>query len=168
MIDNGVSVGFTGPRIPRLSRNLIFAAKHPEVIDREIQELQVARIHGPYAERPLPNLQCSGLGVFPKKNGKWRVIMHLSAPTGSSINDHIPKEDFSLCYSSVDDAIRLVLEHGPGALMAKIDLRSAFRMIPVHRNDWELLGIHWKGASLLAYAQPPTYSTNLPLPFTGY
>lgn len=49
--------------------------------------------------------------------------MHLSAPAGSSINDHIPKDDFSLHYASVDDAVRLVLAHGPGALMAKVDLK---------------------------------------------
>ena len=29
--------------------------------------------------------------------------------------------------------------------MAKIDLKSAFRMIPVHRADWDLLGMHWRG-----------------------
>ena len=29
--------------------------------------------------------------------------------------------------------------------MAKIDLKSAFRMVPVCEEDWELLGIHWQG-----------------------
>ncbi len=30
--------------------------------------------------------------------------------------------------------------------MAKVDLKSAFRMVPVHREDWELLGFQWNGA----------------------
>ena len=28
--------------------------------------------------------------------------------------------------------------------MAKTDLKSAFRLIPVHPDDWNLLGIYWK------------------------
>lgn len=27
--------------------------------------------------------------------------------------------------------------------MAKTDIVSAFRLFPVHPDDWELLGIHW-------------------------
>ena len=74
------------------------------------------------------------------------MIQHLSAPAGSSVNDFIPRDAFSLHYSSVDDAVRLLLTTGPGALMAKADLKSAFRMIPVRRQDWELLGMRWNGA----------------------
>ncbi len=29
--------------------------------------------------------------------------------------------------------------------MAKTDICSAFRNVPVHPTDWELLGMHWKG-----------------------
>ena len=29
--------------------------------------------------------------------------------------------------------------------MAKVDLKSAFRMIPVRKEDWELLGMEWNG-----------------------
>ena len=32
---------------------------------------------------------------------------------------------------------------GPGSFMAKTDLKSAFRLIPIHPDDWDLLGIHW-------------------------
>ena len=28
--------------------------------------------------------------------------------------------------------------------MAKVDLKSAFRIIPVRKQDWELLGIRWR------------------------
>ena len=27
--------------------------------------------------------------------------------------------------------------------MAKTALKSAFRLIPIHPDDWDLLGIHW-------------------------
>ena len=28
--------------------------------------------------------------------------------------------------------------------MAKVDLKAAFRMVPVHPDDWELLGMCWR------------------------
>jgi hypothetical protein len=32
---------------------------------------------------------------------------------------------------------------GHGALMAKLDLKEAFRHIPIRAADWHLLGIDW-------------------------
>ena len=32
-----------------------------------------------------------------------------------------------------------------GALMAKVDLKNAFRLCPVRQEDCHLLGIHWHG-----------------------
>ena len=98
---------------------------------------------GPYTHPPLPNLRCSGLGVVPKKDGGWRVIYHLSAPSGISINDHIDPARFSLHYCTIDSAIAILNTLGRGALMGKIDLKNAFRLMPVRREDWHLLGIHW-------------------------
>ena len=71
---------------------------------------------------------------------------HLSASPGQNINDYISKEEFSLRYASIDDATRMLSALGKGALMAKVDLKSAFRMVPVCRNDWELLGMKWREA----------------------
>ena len=146
-IEHGVDIGYVGPREPTDARNLLSARTHPEVIEAELhKEVLAGRIRGPFQQQPLPNLRCSGLGVVPKKGNRWRMIQHLSAPAGSSVNDCIPRDAFSLHYSSVDDAVRLLLTTGPGALMAKADLKSAFRMIPVRRQDWELLGMRWNGA----------------------
>ena len=39
----------------------------------------------------------------------------------------------------------MIANLGPGALMAKLDIKSAFRLCPVRPEDWELLGIHWEG-----------------------
>ena len=106
----------------------------------------MGRICGPFNVRPLPSLRCSGLGIVPKKGNKWRMILHLSAPFGSSINDFISKESFSLQYFSMDDAVWFLVSLGPGTRMAKADLKSAFRMVPVLPQDWELLGMRWQGA----------------------
>ncbi len=145
-INNGVRIGYSGSHETLTAPNLRSAFQNSHIIDKELQqELEAGHILGPFIHKPFPNLHCSGLGAVPKKNGKWRVIMHLSAPHGSSINDHISRDDFSLTYSSVDDAVRIVMRLGKGARMAKTDLQSAFRMVPVHPDDWDRLGIFWQG-----------------------
>ncbi len=47
-------------------------------------------------------------------------------------------------YNTIDDATSLLHQCGPGALMAKADLKSAFRLCSVHPLDWPLLGIRWR------------------------
>ncbi len=101
----------------------------------------MGRIAGPFSEPPFPNLRCSGLGLVPKDGTDWRLIFHLSA---YSVNDSINPEDFALHYHTIDDAISLLHRFGPGARMAKADLKSAFRLCPVHPLDWPLLGMQWR------------------------
>ena len=71
--------------------------------------------------------------------------MDLSSPHGSSVNDFISKDDFALHYTTFDQALMLVARYGTNALMAKLDIKSAFRLCPVRLEDHELLGIHWQG-----------------------
>ena len=51
---------------------------------------------------------------------------------------------YSLSYFSIDDAYNFINQLDPGTLLSKIDLKDAFRLIPVNPSDWNLLGIHWK------------------------
>ena len=51
------------------------------------------------------------------------------------MNNGIYPQDFSLQYSKVDQVIRMVSHYGPGALMAKFDVESTYRNIPVHPDD---------------------------------
>ena len=71
------------------------------------------------------------------------MIMHLSAPSENSINDGIDEEEFPLRYRTIDDAVQMVRRLGSKAELAKIDIKSAFRTIPVQVEDRDLLGIHW-------------------------
>jgi hypothetical protein len=142
----GFNIGYSGPHTTLTARNLPSAFEHPHVIDEALQkEVAEQRMAGPYPTPPFPNLRCSGLGVVPKSDGTWRLINHLSAPPGDSINDHIDPLEYSLQYSTIDDAVKICQALGQGALMAKVDLKNAFRLCPVRQADWHLLGIHWKG-----------------------
>ena len=143
----GVNIGYVGSREPTNARDLPSAHMHPQVVEAEMQkEVLAGQIRGPFYQWPLPALHCSGLRVVPKKANKWHMIQHLSAPAGSSINDFISKEAFSLHYSSMDDAVRILITMGPAVLMVKADLKPAFRIIPVCPQDWELLGMQWNSA----------------------
>jgi hypothetical protein len=114
-IHTSVSLGYTGTRGPSTVPNLTSVHQHPRIVTAALQkECAAGRILG-----PLSNLKCSGVGVVPKKNGKWCMIHHLSATQGCSINDFIPREEYSLHYSTVDDTIGSLLKIGVGALMAK-------------------------------------------------
>ena len=139
----GFRIGYNGPHSPLTAPNLRSALEHPDVVDEALRkEVAENRIAGPYSYPPYQNLRCSGLGVVPKSDGSWRLIYHISAPIGNSINDII---EYLLQYSTIDDAITICHSLGPGALMSKVDLKSAFRLCPVHPDDWQLLGIHWQG-----------------------
>jgi hypothetical protein len=52
-----------------------------------------------------------------------------------SVNDGILKEDCSLTYIKVDTIVDSIW-HWVGALLAKMDVKSAFRNIPVHALEW--------------------------------
>ena len=122
------------------------AYENPDVVDEKLRkERELGRIAGPFDSPPLANLRVSPLGVIPKKTpGEFRMIHHLSYPKGASINDGIPPEFSSVKYASVDDAISHIQRQGKGCAMAKTDVRSAFRIVPIHPSDYPLLGFQWK------------------------
>lgn len=90
----------------------------------------------------------------PHQPGKWRLILDLSSPRSHGVNDGIDPQLCSLSYARLDDGVKRVLSLGAGALLAKLDIRSAYRMIPVHPDDRSLLGMRWQGTVCLDAALP--------------
>ena len=139
-------------------QNMPSASLQPSVIDQYLlSELEKGRVAGPFLISPIPNLHISRFRVIPKKYqpGKWRLIFDLSSPVGHSVNDGILKEPFSVQYMKVDDVISGIMSFGRGTLLAKFDVESAYRNIPVHPEDRYLLGMKWQG----------NYFINMALPF---
>ena len=141
----GFDIGYYGPEGGRISRNLLSAEQNPDLVDKYLQEeVKAGRICGPFDKPPLSNFQCQPIGIVPKKcPGKFRTIMDLSYPAGTSINDFINKEEFSLKYVTVDTAIRFIMELGRGCHISKVDIAQAFRIMPISPQSWHLLGIFW-------------------------
>ena len=76
----------------------------------------------------------------------WQLIVDLSHPPGFSVNDSIPKDLCSLHYVTINDTINQIAKLGSGTLLAKADIKSAFRLLPVHLADRHLLQMAWNGS----------------------
>ena len=142
----GFSIQYFGSVVVMRSPNLKSALDNPaSVNDKLSKELTAGRIVGPFDFPPFDPFRISPLGIVPKKSpGEFRLIHHLSYPAGSSVNDGIPKELATVRYATIDDAIRLVKLFGKGCFLAKTDIKSAFRIIPIAPRDFPLLGIEWE------------------------
>ena len=140
----GFHIGFNIAKVQCVGakNNMQSALQHPE--DYLQNEIALGRVIGPVSMSRVPSIQINRFGVIPKNHqpGKWRLIVDLS---GFSINDGIDRELCSLKYVSVDDAVRSILDLGLGILIAKLDIESAYRIVPVHPADRLLLGMSWKG-----------------------
>lgn len=141
-IEQGFKIGFHGDQenLRSRMRNMVSASEHPvvvaEYLEDERRQKRVAVVGTPERAQEL-GIHCSPFGVIPKKNkvNKWRLILDLSSPDGHSVNDGVQKDLASLSYISVDDVVAEVLKKGRGTLLAKMDVKQAYRNIPVHPKD---------------------------------
>ena len=69
----------------------------------------------------------------------------MSAPPDHSVNAGILKDDFSFRFVSVDEAVRHLFRPGEGDLLAKFDVKAAYRNILIHPDVRFLLGMKWRG-----------------------
>ena len=159
-IKNGFRVGFNhGALALRIKGgNMLSTRQAPNVVENYLkEELELGRVVKLSSSEALKlGVHCSPFGVIPKKHkpGKWRLIIDLSAPEGSSVNDGIAKELCSLAYTSVDEVVACILKQGKGSLLAKMDLKQAYRNVPVHPQDRLLLGMEWQGDVFVDKALP--------------
>ena len=111
-----------------------------EVIKKEVN---LNRLLGPFTSPPLEDFQISPVQAIPKNTpGKFRFIHNLSAPHNHSMNDAIPEGLKSVSYCKISEVVDTLLRSGwRAAVLAKVDLKDAFRMVPIHRGDWGYLGM---------------------------
>ena len=112
------------------------------VDDMLSHEISLGRIAGPFSEVPLPNFVLSPLRLVPKKDSlSFRLIHNLSFPWGHSVNSGIPRQFCTVAYEDYYDfLVSLVADAGSGCFLAKADIESAFRIIPISPRDYHLLG----------------------------
>ena len=133
-------------------RNHRGALLYPGAIDRYLRtERSCGAVLGPFSSNPFASdVVLSPLNSVPKGEFDRRIIVDLSWPIGSFVNDGIPLKqylgvDFNLVYPTVDDIAASILHNGPGCLLFKRDLKRAYRQFPVDPGDYHLLGYSWRG-----------------------
>ena len=85
-----------------------------------------------------PTAKFAGLMTREKPNGSVRVILNLSAPKGNSVNDGIDTTAFPTSMSSTTQWLRALNTAGKNCYMCKVDWSSAYKHLPVNREDSDL------------------------------
>ena len=143
---------------------MISAYEHPEVVSEYLRaECEANRVIKLPFDPVMVKLHISRFGVILKRNnpGKWRPILDLSHPQGTSVNDGIDSNNCSLSYVSVDDIAQSIIHFGMGAILAKCDVKSAYRQVPVHPTRHVLAGIilrQYHTTFWLAFGSPNIFS----------
>ena len=112
-----------------------------ELWNKVMKEVQLGRYAGPFEEPPFKDFVQSPIGLVPKDKGlKTRLIFNLSYPkTGNSVNSGIPKEVCRVKYPHFEEAVKLCIHEGVNCSVAKSDMSSAFRHVPMRKDQWHLL-----------------------------
>lgn len=162
---HGAPTGYTGPHVSMENPNWPSVRQFShEVRQNTLTDLDLHRIVGPFHQKPFDNIICSPLGAFQKKRStKVRTIHDLSYPASRSINDFIDKDENSLTFETVENAVQLCQQirtkHKCQVVYgAKLDLKDAFKHIVVRPDEWHLLGSTWQEKSDKEY----WFSTVLP------
>ena len=138
-IQGGFRIGFnySSCSCRKSGRNMRSAEEHPGVV-REYLAGQCAQgtVLGPFNPIGFPEVQTSDFGVIPKSSGGWRLIVDLSSPGGWSVNDGIQEDLCSVSYVRLEDAAKSDRGTGKGLSAVKVDIKQAYRMVPVHRHCW--------------------------------
>ena len=158
----GFRVGFNRESVllKSATKNMRSATEEPDVVEAYLaKEHGAGRIIGPLQVPQSSSntlVHISRFGVIPKPHqpGKWRLIIDLSHPEGRSVNDGVDGELCSLAYATIDEAATIILRLGRFTELAKLDIASAYRMVPVHPDDRLILGMKWKGAVFVDSALP--------------
>lgn len=144
---NGFSMQYQGPRTSRFAKNLKSVREHPDIAEKKIvKEILEGRVAGPFLRPPFKDFIVSPIGIVPKKSkGEFRMIHHLSYPEGGSINDFIDPALTSVQYTHFDKAVDLIQRLGKNCHLFKMDIKNAFKIIPVRPEDFQLLGFSLNG-----------------------
>ena len=170
-IREGFRIGFEYRRFGGTlssDRNMRSALEHPDVVDEYLaEERRRGHVLGPFAQLPACPLIVSRFGVIPKRGreNKWRLIVDLSSPEGCSVNDGIDPQSCSLSYVTVDDIAARIRKLGRCSLIAKCDIKHAYRQVPVHPQDRILLGMRWRNQYYVDTRWRNQYYVDTRLPF---
>ena len=143
-IENGFPVGITQDIPVIQSQNWPSSDKFRTQIKQFLEE---RLLEGSVERVSTEELEChsiSPIGAFEKgAERKLRVIHDLSYPPELSVNSYLNKQDYSVKYYTVRDAVD-ICQSMDTPWLAKTDLKNAYFSCPVAEKDKKLLGFSFK------------------------
>lgn len=134
---------FEPPWDPIIVVNHSLARLHSAIVEEKIAtELAAGRVWGP-SSTPVKGVLYSPLNLVESKSkpGKFRLVHDLGYPrSGNSVNSHISDVHANVQYSKFDNVVDTIATLGIGALVATIDIKSAFRLMPIAPEDYKYVG----------------------------
>ena len=121
------------------------------------QELLAQIEQGNYVRSSCHPLVVSPIGAIKKENvDEVRIIHDGSRPLGEAMNSY--GEPQSVRYQTLSEACDLAKT---GFFLSKVDLKAAYRSVPIHCTDYPLTGLKWwfKGE------KSPQFLFDVKLPF---
>lgn len=129
-LEQGFNIGITVlPTSTLECRNLLSARNQPEIVDRLLEyEIEKGYLDGLYDVPPYTIFRISPIGISQGKySKKHRLNVDLSSPPNQSseksINNLIDKDEYSLQYVRIYDAISILKT----LLMCKTNIVDAFK-----------------------------------------
>ena len=154
---NGFDIGYQGPENRKsLSDNIPFSVGNRVILwNKLMKEVKENRVTGPFDSIPFDSFIQSPIGLVPKASGdQTRLIFHLSFDFSEKeedkfLNHFTLAETCSVHYHDLYHAVEVCLrvfkqsqtqqKTHPHLFLAKSDLRSAFRILPLCHRSWPYL-----------------------------
>ena len=125
-------------------------AAFTETLEQWIEDGYVA---GPFMEPPLAGFRANSLMAVEQKD-KIRLVINMSHPKGRSFNNNVDKQVVGKAtMSSARQFGQAVKAAGRGAIMSKMDMKDAYKLVPARCQDYRLQGFYWHGAYVIETQQ---------------
>jgi hypothetical protein len=100
-------------------------------------------VAGPFLNPPVQDFRANSLMAEAQKD-KVRPILNMSSPKGWSFNCNVNKFEVPRTYQSSARMFgQTLLEVGRDAIITKMDMRDAFKLVPAKVDDYRLQGFRW-------------------------
>ena len=102
-------------------------------------------ILGPFDQPPVKDFRVNCIMAVVQKD-KVRPVLDMSRPKDRSFNSNIEIHKLDHVTMSTARQFSYTLrEAGKGAIMTKLDMKDAYKLVPCQKEDWRLQGMSWLG-----------------------
>jgi hypothetical protein len=100
-------------------------------------------VAGPFLSPPVADFRANSIMAEAQKD-KVRPILNMSSPKNQSFNSNVDKTAVPKTHqSSAKKFSQTLLAVGKGAIISKMDMRDAFKLVPARIADLRLQGFRW-------------------------